>query len=318
MIDISVVIPIFRSEKYIGKCIESLLGQSYQNFELILVDDGTDDNSINVAYNLLTKENFLNYKIIRQMNRGQASARNTGLRNALGEFIIFVDSDDIVHRDFLKILKNNLKDYCDMSICAFRFINKQTPESLTISKCSMVELKKKEFLSLFLHRNKPFLVVSILFRKSFLLSNNLCFDENVRFSEDQMFIWKCIFASDISIYTSDELYGYFLRPNSIMTASKFNEVSRSSKMYREFCDELIRDNLEYSKICNYIYPRWCLGVLFSATKIMTWQDFKKLYCQLEGRKLFFELIKLKDKKVFCLSLLISFSMRLSYYICGRI
>lgn len=58
MIDISVVIPIFRSEKYIGKCIESLLGQSYQNFELILVDDGTDDNSINVAYNLLTKENF--------------------------------------------------------------------------------------------------------------------------------------------------------------------------------------------------------------------------------------------------------------------
>ena len=116
MIDISVVIPIFRSEKYIGKCIESLLGQSYQNFELILVDDGTDDNSINVAYNLLTKENFLNYKIIRQMNRGQASARNTGLRNALGEFIIFVDSDDIVHRDFLKILKNNLKDYCDMSI----------------------------------------------------------------------------------------------------------------------------------------------------------------------------------------------------------
>ena len=81
-----------------------------------------------------------------------------------------------------------------------------------------------------------------------------------------------------------------------MTASKFNEVSRASKMYREFCDELIRDNLEYSKICNYIYPRWCLGVLFSATKIMTWQDFKKLYCQLEGRKLFFELIKLKDKK----------------------
>lgn len=318
MIDISVIIPVFRVERYIEKCIESLLEQSYQNFEMIFVDDGTDDNSIKIVETLLNKRNFLEYRIIRQKNKGQAAARNVGLKSATGEYIVFVDSDDVVHKDFLKTLINNIKDYCDMSVCSFCFIPDQKFDQLVESDNKIIELTKEEFLYSFLYRNKNFVVVSILFRRKFLLENNLWFDEKVKFSEDQMYIWKCIFSSNKTVYTYAKLYGYFLRPNSIMTASKFDVIIESSKLYKSFCDQLLLEYSDHQDICIYIYPRWSVGVLFSTAKILTKAEYRTLYKQLGGKTLFVKLLKFIDLKTFCLSFLISFSMNLSYYICRRV
>ena len=128
MIDISVVIPVFRVEKYIKKCIESLINQSYTHFEIVLVDDGNDDNSIEIAINLLNIKMFSNYKVIRQVNKGLASARNIGLKQITSEYVIFVDSDDVVHKDFLKTLRDNMRKNDDMSICSFSYIKEQRSE----------------------------------------------------------------------------------------------------------------------------------------------------------------------------------------------
>ncbi|WP_373117852.1 glycosyltransferase family 2 protein [Holdemania massiliensis] len=318
MIDISVVIPVFRVEKYIKKCIESLINQSYTHFEIVLVDDGNDDNSIEIAINLLNIKMFSNYKVIRQVNKGLASARNIGLKQITSEYVIFVDSDDVVHKDFLKTLRDNMRKNDDMSICSFSYIKEQRSELLHVTRANIIELTTEDFLRSYLYRDKSLLVVSILFRRKFLIANNLFFNENMKFSEDQMFLWKCIFSSNMSVYTTAKLYGYFLRPNSIMTSSKYDTISKSCELYKIFCREMNGEYKNYSNICKYIYPRWCLGVLFSSAKTMKKNEYKELYYQLEGRHLLFKLFGFKEVKAVCLSVLVSLSINLSYDICRRV
>ena len=318
MIDISVIIPVFHVEKYIGKCINSLIEQSYRDFEIILVDDGNDDNSIEIATDLLDEKKFTNYKVVRQVNKGQAAARNTGLKESKCKYVVFVDSDDVVHKEFLKTLKSNMSYYNEMAICSFCYIKEQIPELLHMTPASIMKMTRGEFLYSFLYRDRKFVVVSILFRRDFLNRNNLLFNESVKFSEDQMFIWECIFSSNTIVYITAELYGYYLRPNSVMTSSKYVTISNSCKLYKLFCDELSEKYKNYSDICKYIYPRWCLGVLFSAAKVMNKNEYKELYHQLNGRSLLRNLFAFCEIKALCFAALVSSSINLSYNVCRRV
>ena len=91
---ISVIIPVYNCEKYIKKCIESILNQTYKDLEVIVIDDGSKDSSLNIC-NKLMKEDY-RLTVIHQENQGVSSARNKGLENAQGEYIVFVDGDDWV------------------------------------------------------------------------------------------------------------------------------------------------------------------------------------------------------------------------------
>ena len=102
---ISIIIPMYNSEKYIEKCIESILNNLYKNFEIIVVDDGSTDDSIKIV------KKYTNIKLLYSNHAGPGSARNVGIENASGDFIFFLDSDDTINPNTLKILKNNIKKY---------------------------------------------------------------------------------------------------------------------------------------------------------------------------------------------------------------
>ena len=113
---ISIIVPVYNVEKYLEKCIDSILNQSFRDFELILVDDGSTDNSGYVCDRYKDQDNRI--IVIHKENGGVSSARNRGLDIARGDFIGFMDSDDFIHKDMYKILYDNLiKNEADLAIC---------------------------------------------------------------------------------------------------------------------------------------------------------------------------------------------------------
>ena len=113
---VSVIVPIYKVEKYLGKCVDSIINQTYKNLEIILVDDGSPDNSGKICDEYAKKDNRI--KVIHKENGGLSSARNAGLDVATGEFIAFVDSDDRIHLDFVEKLYRAIKEEnADIASC---------------------------------------------------------------------------------------------------------------------------------------------------------------------------------------------------------
>ena len=107
-IRISVVIPIYNSEQFLKRCTDSVLSQSYKNFELILVDDGSKDNSGKMCDYIASQDNRVH--VIHQENAGAGAARNAGINIAKGEYIVFVDSDDMIEPDYMELLSKHNED----------------------------------------------------------------------------------------------------------------------------------------------------------------------------------------------------------------
>ena len=110
---ISVIVPVFNDEKRIARCIESVINQSYKNFELIVIDDGSQDSSGLIANSYALDDKRI--KTIKSTNKGPSIARNIGIKNSIGEFIFFLDSDDYLENDALKSLVNRTKD-CNVDL----------------------------------------------------------------------------------------------------------------------------------------------------------------------------------------------------------
>lgn len=118
---ISIIVPVYNVEKYLKKCVESILEQTYRNFELILVDDGSIDNCGKICDDLAIKESRI--KVIHKINKGVSEARNDGLSIASGDYVIFLDPDDYIGKDMLYDMVLNLEKYnVDMVCCGYRTI----------------------------------------------------------------------------------------------------------------------------------------------------------------------------------------------------
>ena len=315
MTDISIVLPIYRVEKYVTKCIESILSQTYKNFEVVIVDDGSDDHSIEKCEFALSKVKNISYKIIKKRNGGQGSARNLGLVNSSGEYIVFIDSDDVIGNDFLSDLISNIKD-ADISMCSYKFVKEQFYSDLNPKYCYK-KYDRNEILISFLKREIKFIVPSMMFRKSFLLKNNIKFDETIKFSEDQLFIWECLFEANKIYYSKSELYGYYIRPGSIMTGSKYKSINEAIDIYCKYTNSFILNYPEYVNITKLIYPRWCLGTLFTCSKILNFNEFKLVYKKVDGKSIFWSMFNLRELKSLLLSMLMAISPKIGYEICRR-
>ena len=118
MPQISVIVPVYKVEQYLHECVDSILGQTYRDFELILVNDGSPDNCGAICDEYAEKDDRV--RVIHQENRGLSGARNTGIDAARGEYITFVDSDDLVDRRYLEVLMSGAADGADVTVCRFR------------------------------------------------------------------------------------------------------------------------------------------------------------------------------------------------------
>ena len=119
MVKVSIITPVYNVEACIERCVKSVMDQTCRDFEFILIDDGSKDNSIHIAKSLLEPSD-INYKIITQKNSGVSTARNEGIKQALGEYITFLDSDDYIDSQFIEFMINKAESTkCDVVFCSF-------------------------------------------------------------------------------------------------------------------------------------------------------------------------------------------------------
>ena len=279
----SIIVPIYNSEKYLIECLDSLINQTYKDFELLLIDDGSQDNSLSICRDYESKDSRI--KVIYKENGGVSSARNVGIENAHGERILFVDSDDSIDKNALDILNCYQKE-----LIAFNAYSQKNEEVKIDQKTLEYDFFCGKLMDklLFSSWNK-------VFNLKVIRKFNIRFDEKVRIGEDMLFTYdylKHIYDVDV---INNKLYHYNIRHDSCM--------NNLEKDY--LCDYLITLESLKKRIGNNrnVLSSWCVDVcailfvrkLFSTMKF---SEFKKYMKKFERSDLRNYMILCKDKKSF--------------------
>lgn len=212
---ISIIIPIYNVSQYIVKCLDSVLGQTYNNIELILVDDCGTDDSMAIVYDYLSSHAFVDVHIIsHKKNRGLSAARNSGIVKASGEYVYFLDSDDYISLDCIEALVKPLqKKKYDVVIGNYESSNCGYSDLRLLN----VELLGQHILEAYANGLWYVMAWNKLCRKDFILENYLTFEEGY-LHEDVIWSFKLACKAQ-SMYIVDKVtYHYLIRNSSIMTS----------------------------------------------------------------------------------------------------
>lgn len=217
---LSIIVPIYKVEQYIRPCVLSIFEQDMDDseFELILVDDGTPDNSFEKINDIIN--NHHNIVVLKQPNSGLSVARNTGLKAAKGDYVLFVDSDDLLVKKQLRhLLDKATEEIPDLLITKFTKLTDDEIEKWEEDKNSNNEYQIKTGTDVFINDLNPqqCYVWRTLYRREFLINNNLFFIPGLYF-EDIPFTTECYILARKCILTSTLLYIYRQRQNSIVSS----------------------------------------------------------------------------------------------------
>lgn len=223
---LSIIVPVYNVELYICPCLESIFRQGLDDsdFELILVNDGTPDNSFGVIQDIINSHS--NVHVVEQENQGLSVARNTGLRIATGEYVIFVDSDDLLVDNSLPKLLDTVKNQTvDMVIAGFVKMSNDEIDSFDGINSQDTSFKLQSATQLFLHDFNPrqCYVWRTVYKNSFLKDNNLCFMPGI-FFEDVPFTTECYLKAKKCIKSSVVFYIYRQRENSIVSTVNLTKI----------------------------------------------------------------------------------------------
>lgn len=237
---ISIIVPMYNSSRYIGECIKSILLQDYANFELLLIDDHSSDNTVDLCKKYLSDDRV---KLFNNEKKGVSSARNLGISKSNGEYIAFIDSDDIITKKYLSTLYELSLSYPDyLAICGyFRFIDK-IPK---YDEDNVGKIKKKtssELLTNIFYYHSS--ACACLFKSDLIKKYNILMTENASFNEDVYFTCKYLCICKGGMCLSNQLYGYRTNPSGIGANKKHSEltakdVEHRSKGYCAFQDALM-------------------------------------------------------------------------------
>lgn len=219
MATISIIIPVYNVEKYLNRCVVSVLAQTYSDFEVILVDDGSPDNSGVMCDSFAEKDKRI--KVIHRENGGLSAARNSGLAVADGEYVYFLDSDDFIHPQCLEIhLKSLLETDSDISIAKFEKFDVETDISLQdyTSDYSVTPMKNVDALARLAGEVEFVIACNKLYKKS--LFDKILFPEG-KVHEDEFVAHHLLYKAQRVVFSDAVLYFYFQNSSGI-TNSKYN------------------------------------------------------------------------------------------------
>ena len=216
---VSVIVPIYKVEKYLAKCLDSIARQTYTNIQVILVNDGSPDNCQAICETYCQKDN--RFELINKANGGPSSARNIGFNFVRGDFVIYIDADDWIEPNMIEILVHNIVDNkADMSICTFYKSRYERIESKSFTN-NLQKLSQEEAIKRLILPSEFYgFLWNKLLKKEIV--KNLRFDESIIKGEDSLFLCKYILNCKFIVYQDIPLYHYRVDSISI-TRSSFNE-----------------------------------------------------------------------------------------------
>ena len=233
MYKISVVIPVYKVGKYIENSMKSVCYQTFRDFEVVIVDNNTPDDSIEIAERVL-KDSDVAYRVVKQTIQGLPAARNMGIRESKGEWIISIDPDDTVSPRFLSDLyecatNNNLNivfsKYAEVGADTLFDFHEENKEEVTEF------YNKVEVLKLLLLRKLPLMISNMFFKKDAFIQKGCWFDEDVILGADLINLWRILINTDRIAYINKVLYNHFDRPDSLMTAPSWKKIDSNIMGY---------------------------------------------------------------------------------------
>lgn len=241
---ISVIVPVYNTIKYLNNCVASVLSQTYDDFELILIDDGSTDGSRELCDTLALNDKRI--KVIHKKNGGLSSARNAGLDCAEGDYITFVDSDDYIHPQMLETLLYSIeKENADISMGFIENTDSMTATITGIDRDNYTIRNKEEYWHMG-YEGKPFgaqfiMCPAKLYRKTVI--SDLRFREGMTHED---VVWASDYAPKIkrAIVFEDSVYYYYQRSGSIMHSLSANNI-------RDGLDSLLYN----AEVCIYLFPK---------------------------------------------------------------
>ncbi len=273
---LSVIIPVYNAEKFICKCLNSLLGQTLKEVEIIVVDDRGPDNSMQLVRELKDRVDDENRIRIIEMphNSGAAAARNYGLKYAQGEYVAFVDSDDWCEPAMYETLYNLAKkgncDWCYANAIkeypdGRKVVLKQPEEP----SGDLTPNVRKEMLSRFV----AYFWTSI-YRRDFLIENHIEFPL-YRFSEDSFFVWKVVMHAQRFATVNEEFYHYIVQPNSVSNIYDGTKHQQKVEVFTLLINDFRAEQkyLPYKSELDYLYIKKGLFIPLSVSAIYGGTEF---------------------------------------------
>ena len=291
---ISIIIPIYKVEKYLKRCVESVRKQTLTDLEIILVDDGSPDDCSRICDEYLKEDSRI--KVIHKQNGGLASARNAGMNMATGKYIFFLDSDDWLELDGMQRLYETAEKY-QVDFVRYRAIRTGWPGMEENAPCMVEEIRElqqglyekdriiKEIYPRLLATSQLTMGAVVgawgsLYRNDFLRKNQLSFYEEVKFSEDLIFSANVVRAAN-NFYFIDTpcVYHYFYNPNSI--SKSFREGRWDScKSLIHYCEKDFANDTTYDFKRELYYLRWfCIMLALNERKYLKGYSEKREYCK---------------------------------------
>lgn len=234
---ITIIVPVYNVEDYLPRCIESLILQKYSNIEILLINDGSLDNSLEICRKYAEKD--IRIKVFDKVNGGVSSARNVGLENASGKYVMFVDSDDYVSKDYCQNLYNIIS-YSDLDVVCTSHYNVNGDYKKVNSNTVNLKLTSYEALKRFFLGNG---INCYLFSKIFKYETikGLQFDESLESAEDVLFIYQTL--KNINFASMDGTvadYFYIIREGSLtnkrLTSSRIDSSIRVAEYITRDCN----------------------------------------------------------------------------------
>lgn len=254
-ITISIIIPIYNVKDYIVNCLKSVLEQNYKNLEIILIDDCGNDNSIKIAEEIIKKYSSYEVTIIKhKKNKGLSAARNTGVQQAKGDYILFLDSDDYLTPNAISHLVKYLKKYpnTDFIIGGTETVGLKNIKIPLL--CKEYTNNKKGIITSYLNREWNIMAWNKLIKKEFFINNNLWFKEGV-FHEDIDFTFRLAHSANSFACCHNVTYKYLIRQGSItthkVTKNYIDEKNILIHNFKELSND-IKLGIKEHQIGNYI------------------------------------------------------------------
>ena len=229
---ISIIVPVYNVENYLERCVESILKQTYTNFELLLINDGSTDQSGDLCDQLALRDQRI--RVIHKENGGLSAARNTGIDHASSDLIGFIDSDDYIDEDMYETLYRQLRESnADLSMCGHYDVYNQIPEK-QVSEIKTWELSSEEAIKMVMEAKVlSVTAVNKLYKKS--LFSELRFEIG-KIAEDAFIMIKLLDKCNVIVATNEKKYYYVHRENSITTqkfSTKFLNVIEAYEQNKE-------------------------------------------------------------------------------------
>lgn len=264
---ISIIVPVYNSEKYLAQCLSSLRDQTYTNIEVLLIDDGSSDNSASICRSFAKADKRFHYYY--QENSGVSAARNKGIDLAIGEYIGFCDSDDWVEKDMYETLVSLLeKEDADASIIHF-YTNDNVEMFSDQNFCVKVYSGREAVLQIHLNRLSAPSLWNKLFRRT--LFEGVRLHEEITNREDMLAVWELFIKAKRVVYSNEPKYHYYVRGNSLSSVIKESYWSyrRAAQIMKEKMQQVMPECIGYAQRSIIMFACWDIDKLARMNRLQT-------------------------------------------------